>query len=76
MVGECLRALVSKFALKEVEHCLQALHPLQIGVGGNGPVIQADILGVKSWLKPGMRRVDFEGGCCQRVQHNSAEKRL
>ena len=51
MVGEYLRALVSKLALNEAEQSLHALQPLQIGVGGKGPVIQAAILCVKSWLE-------------------------
>ena len=50
VVGEFLRGMVSKLALKEVDHTLQALQPAQIGVGGKGPVIQAAILCVKSWL--------------------------
>ena len=51
VVGEFLRNLVSKLALKEVESQLLALQPTQIGVGGKGPVIQAAILCVKSWLQ-------------------------
>ena len=51
VVGEFLWGMVSKLALKEVEHLLQSLQPAQIGVGGKGPVIQAAILCVKSWLK-------------------------
>ena len=51
VVGEYLRALVSKLALKEVEHSLQALQPAQISVGGKGHIIQAAILCVKSWLE-------------------------
>ena len=50
VVGEFFRSLVSKLALKEVEGQLLALQPAQIGVGGKGPVIQAAILCVKSWL--------------------------
>ena len=50
VVGELLRGLVSKLVLKEVEHSLLFLQPAQIGVGGKGPVIQAAILCVKSWL--------------------------
>ena len=50
VVGEFLRGLVSKLALKHVDHQLQGLQPAQIAVGGKGPVIQAAILCVKSWL--------------------------
>ena len=47
VVGEFLRSMVSKLALKEVDHTPQALQPAQNGVGGKGPVIQAAILCVK-----------------------------
>ena len=50
VVGEFLRELTSKLALKQVEHQLHALQPAQVGVGGKGPVIQAAILCVKYWL--------------------------
>ena len=50
VVIELLRSLVSKLCLQEVSSSLRTLQPLQIGVGGSGPVIQAAILTVKSWL--------------------------
>ena len=51
VVGEILRALVAKLALREVDHCLSVLQPLQVAVGGKGPVIQAAILTLKSWVQ-------------------------
>ena len=51
VVGEFFRSLVSKLALKEVQGQLLALQPAQIGVSGKGPVIQAAILCVKSWVR-------------------------
>ena len=42
--------MVAKLCLAEISGPLQALQPLQIGVGGKGPVIQAAILAVKSWI--------------------------
>ena len=51
VVGELLRALVSKAALKKVNNQLSALQPHQIGVGGKGPVIQAAVLIVKSLVR-------------------------
>ena len=46
VVGEYLRAIVAKAALKQVDHHLMALQPLQVGVGGKGPIIQAAVLAV------------------------------
>ena len=51
VVGELLRALIAKASLKEVEHLLVALQPLQLGVGRKGPVIQAPVLTAKSWIR-------------------------
>ena len=48
VIGELLRAIAAKLSLAEIENCLQALQPLQIGVGSKGPVIPSAILAVKS----------------------------
>ena len=50
VIGELLRAIAAKLSLAEIENCLQALQPLQIGVGSKGPVIPSAILAVKSWI--------------------------
>ena len=50
VVGETLRALVSKVALKFLGNSVDALQPLQVGVGGKGPVIQAAVVTAKSWV--------------------------
>ena len=51
VVGELLRAITAKLPLSlvEVENCLQALQPLQMGAGSKGPIISA-MLTVKAWI--------------------------
>ena len=51
VVGELLRALVSKCALSEVTHQLTQLQPHQLGVGKAGAVIPAAVQTVKSWIR-------------------------
>ena len=51
VVGEFLRALVSKCALAEVTPQLAQLQPHQIGVGRAGPVIPASVQTIKSWVR-------------------------
>ena len=51
VVGELMRTLVSKCALKEVTPQLAQLQPHQIGVGRAGPVILAAVQTVKSWVR-------------------------
>ena len=51
VVGEVLRALVYKAALKEVSHQPAQLQTHQIGVGRKGPVILAAVQTVRSWVR-------------------------
>ena len=51
MVGECLRAIIAKAAGVQVADEATALQPLQIGVGGRGPWMQASVVAVYSWIR-------------------------
>ena len=44
VVGECLRAIIAKTAMHEHAGDIAELQPLQVGVGGRGPPIQAAVL--------------------------------
>ena len=51
VVGECLRAIIAKAAGEQVADDVTALQPLQIGVGGRGPWMQASVVAVRSWIR-------------------------
>jgi hypothetical protein len=51
VVGECLRAIIAKAAGEQVADEATALQPLQIGVGGRGPCMQASVVAVRSWIR-------------------------
>ena len=50
VVGECLRSLIAKLAVGHASEATEALHPLQVGVGGAGPWAQAAVLTMRSWV--------------------------
>ena len=49
VVGELIRALCSKVAMAAATEDLRELHPLQIGVGGDGPWMQAAAITARAW---------------------------
>ena len=49
VVGEFLRSLVAKLAAHQMSEAASALLPLQVGVAGKGPYMQAATLAVRSW---------------------------
>ena len=49
VVGECLRAVIAKVGVRLALSAAATLQPLQVGVGGAGPWIQAAVLTMRSW---------------------------
>ena len=55
VVGEFLRAVISKVTAHHAAGAAAALQPLQIGVSGGGPLVQAAVLTARCWAE------DIEG---------------
>ena len=65
VVGECLRAIIAKAAGEQVAEEAMPLQPLQIGIGGRGPWMQASVVAVRSWIRglqpgEGVVKVDLQ----------------